>query len=82
MVGKVGKVGKPNIINILQRRLGGEGVGKGWGQTWGRGWGHQPAERAGYLKRFPTFPTVSPPLPHFLLSGTFQYIILIYMLIN
>ena len=57
-------------------------MGKGWGQAWGRGWGHQPAGRAGYLKRFPTFPTVSPPLPHFLLSGTFQHILLIYMLIN
>ena len=57
-------------------------MGKGWGQAWGRGWGHQPAGRAGYLKRFPTFPTVSPPLPHFLLSSTFQHILLIYMLIN
>ena len=50
------------------------------GEGWGRGWGHQPAGRAGYLKRFPTFPTVSPPLPHFLLSGTFQHILLIYIL--
>ena len=74
----VGKVGKPNIINRLQRHLGGEGVGTGVG----KGWGHQPAGRAGYLKRFPTFPTVSPPLPHFLLSGTFQHILLIYMFIN
>ena len=57
-------------------------MGKGWGQAWERGWGHQPAGRAGYLKRFPTFPTVSQPLPHFSLSGTFQHILLIYMLIN
>lgn len=57
-------------------------MGKGWGQAWGRDWGHQPAGRAGCPKRFPTFPTVSPPLPHFLLSGTFQHILLIYMLIN
>ena len=60
-------------------------MGKGWGQAWERGWGHQPAGRAGYLKRFPTFPTfptVSPPLPHFLSSGTLQHIPLIHILIN
>ena len=49
MVGKVGKAGKPNIINRLQRRLGGEGVGKGLGT---------PAGRKGRL------PETLPHLPH------------------
>ena len=49
----MGKVGKPNILNILQRRLGGEGVGTGVGKGLGT-----PAGRKGRL------PETLPHLPH------------------
>ena len=78
MVGKVGRVGKPNVINRLQRNLSGKGVGTGVGKGLGT-----PAGRKGRLpETLPHLPHRAPPLPHFLLSGTFQHIILIYMLIN